>query len=148
MSISTYDAILDLQCILCTQWDATCQGGTKPTIDLVWDKKLVGFDSDSTERIIIEPLKEKIKGFDIFGQAWWHDVPVVIDIRTYTCGITRQNTVVKEVVRIIKNSIRRNATGFIQVLIQGSESRNKDYRNMYRHIIDLTYNTVDTVTFV
>jgi len=149
LTIITYDAICDLKCALCTQWDATCLGGTKPAIDLVWDKKVVGFDGDSTERIIIEPLSEPIKSFDLYGRAYWHDLHVKIDIRSYKAGgTTRQNAIVKEVTRIIQNIIRRDAEGFLQVVLNKSETRNQDYRNMYRHMIDLTYNDVNTHTFV
>ena len=148
LSDFTYDAVLDLQCALCTQWDATCLGGVKPTIDFVWDKKLVGFDSDNTERVIMYPLKGPVKPFDIFGHAWWHDNPIRLDIRSYTGGITRQNIIIKEVIRIIKNIIRRAPQGFIQVVMKDSETRNGDYRNMFRHFVTLQYESVDTVTFV
>ena len=149
MTIITYDAIDDLKTALCTQWDATCVGGTKPTIDFVWDKKVVGFDGDSTERIMIEPLSEPIKPFDLYGTAYWHDLLIKIDIRSYkTGGITRQNQIVKEVSRIIKNIIRRSSAGLLQVSINKSETRNQDYRNMYRHLIDLKYSDVESHTFV
>jgi hypothetical protein len=149
MTIITYDAIDDLKTALCTQWDATCVGGTKPTIDFVWDKKVVGFDGDSTERIMIEPLSEPIKPFDLYGTAYWHDLLIKIDIRSYKSGgITRQNQIVKEVSRIIKNIIRRSSAGLLQVSINKSETRNQDYRNMYRHLIDLKYSDVESHTFV
>lgn len=149
MTIITYDAICDLKSSLCTQWDATCAGGTKPTIDFVWDKKVVGFDGDSTERIMIEPLSEPIKPFDLHGDAYWHDLYIKIDIRSYKSGgITRQNQIVKEVTRIIKNIIRRSPQGFVQVILNKSETRNQDYRNMYRHMIDVTYQDVESHTFV
>ena len=149
MTIITYDAIDDLKTALCAQWDATCAGGTKPTIDFVWDKKVVGFDGDSTERIMIEPLSEPIKPFDLHGDAYWHDLYIKIDIRSYKSGgITRQNQIVKEVSRIIKNIIRRSSAGLLQVSVNKSETRNQDYRNMYRHLIDLKYSDVESHTFV
>ena len=148
MTIITYDAIDDLKCALCTQWDATCAGGTKPAIDIVWDKKIVGFDSD-IERIILEPLAEPIKVFALHGDAYWHELMIKIDIRSYkTGGTIRQNVIVKETTRIIQNIIRRTGTGFLQVIIKKSETRNQDYRNMYRHIIDLVYNDVNSHSFV
>lgn len=149
MTIITYDAICDLKTALCAQWNATCAGGTKPTIDFVWDKKVVGFDGDSTERIMIEPLSEPIRPFDLYGAAYWHDLLIKIDIRSYKSGgITRQNQIVKEVTRIIKNIIRRSSAGLLQVSINKSETRNQDYRNMYRHLIDLKYSDVNSHTFV
>ncbi len=148
MTIITYDAIEDLKCALCTQWDATCLGGKKPEIDIVWDKKLVGFDGE-VERIILEPLAEPIKVFALHGDAYWHELMIKVDIRSYkTGGTTRQNEIVKETTRIIQNIIRRTGTGFLQVIIKKSETRNQDYRNMYRHIIDLLYNDVNNHSFV
>lgn len=145
----SYDSILDLKCALCSQWDATCQGGAKPAIDLIWDKKVVGFDGDVTERVIITPLVEVINPFDLYGKAYWHEVPIKIDIRTYQSGgLNRQNAVVKEVDRIIKNIIRRTSQGFLQVVIVKHETRNQDYRNMFRHMIDLKYQDVQNHNFV
>jgi|GEM_PF-4520605 hypothetical protein len=147
----TYDAILDLQTALSCDWGDACTPcvGTAPTVDLVWDKKVVGFDGDVSERIIITPLNETIDPFDLFGKAHWHELAVKIDVRTYQSGgITRQNIVVKEVSRILKNIIRRNVQGFLQVIITKSETRNQDYRNMFRHLIDLKYQDAQTHTFV
>ena len=149
MTIITYDAINDLRSALCAQWDATCVGGTKPSIDIVWEKKVVGFDGDSTERVIIEPLSEPIKPFALHGDTYWHDLLIKLDIRSYkTGGTTRQNAIVKEVTRIIQNIIRRDSQGFLQIQLKKSETRNQDYRNMYRHIIDLQYQAVKDHTFV
>lgn len=149
MTVITYDAIDDLKCALCTQWNATCIGGTKPKIDIVWDKKVVGFDSDNTERIIISPMPEAIKVFALHGDAYWHDLLIKLDIRSYKSGgTTRQNAIVKEVTRIIQNILRRDGQGFLQVIIAKSETKNQDYRNMYRHMIDLKYNDVNNHTFV
>lgn len=146
MTVITYDAVLDLKTALCTEWSAA---GTKPTIDIVWDKKVVGFDSDNTERIIISASPESIKPFALHGDAHWQEVLITLDIRTYqTGGLTRQNVVVKEVARILKNIIRRNTQGFLQVIIGKSETKNQDYRNMFRHIQEVVYQDVNTHTFV
>lgn len=141
--------MLDLKCALSTCWgDAGC-AGTAPTVDLVWDKKVVGFDSDTTERIIINASPESVQAFALYGTAHWHKVLITLDIRTYqTGGITRQNIVVKEVARILKNMIRRNTQGFLQVIIGKSETKNQDYRNMFRHIQELIYDDVSSHTFV
>ena len=149
MSVITIDAVLDLKCAFDSDWDATCLGGAKPSTDIIWDKKVVGFDSDTTERIIIQPLGEPVKPFALHGDAYWHDLMIKIDIRTYkTGGINRHNEVIKEVDRIIKNIIRRNTQGFLQVIIGKHETRNADYRNMYRHLIDIKYQDVSNHTFV
>jgi len=150
MTIITYDAVDDLKCALCSSW-CTSSGGSKPSITIVWEKKVVGFDGNSSgnqETVIIEPLTEPIKPFALHGDAYWHDLHIKIDIRSYKSGgTTRQNTIVKEVTRIIQNIIRRSGTNFLQVILKKSETRNQDYRNMYRHIIDLEYNDVNNHTF-
>jgi hypothetical protein len=150
MTIITYDAVDDLKSALCSQWNATGIGGCKPVISLVWDKKVAGFGSGNKNgMILIEPLAEKINTFALHGDAYWHDLLIKIDIRSYkTGGSTRQNIIVKEVTRIIQNIIRRNSQGFLQVVLAKSETRNQDYRNMFRHLIDLTYQDVNTHTFV
>jgi len=143
----TYDAILDLKTALTCDWG--CCVGATPTTDLVWDKKVVGFDGDVSERIILTPLGEPVIPFALHGDAYWHDVVIKVDIRTYQSGgITRQNVVVKEVDRIIKNMIRRNTGDLLQIVILKGETRNQDYRNMFRHIIELRYQGVKDHTFV
>jgi hypothetical protein len=149
MTIITYDAILDLQTALCNDWGEAGCAGAKPTVDIVWDKKVVGFDGDITERVIIDPQTESVKPFALHGDTYWHDLLVKVDVRTYQSGgITRQNIVVKEVTRIIQNIIRRNAQGFIQVVIGNNTTKNSDFRNMFRHLIDLRYQDANDHTFV
>jgi len=147
MVVITYDAVIDLKCALCTQWDATCAGGVKPRIREVWCAKLVGFDSDKREEVIISPLTEDIQLFDLFGAAYIHKLLIKLDIRGYTT-IGRHNQVVKEVSRIVQNMVRRTSTGFLTVVIAKSETRNQDYRNMFRHLLDLVYSDVENHTFV
>ena len=147
MTVIVYDAIADLKTALTCTWN-TCTSGTAPTVDFEWDKKVVGFDSDNTERIIIHAAPEDIKVFALYGTAHWHKVLITLDIRTYqTGGLTRQNVVVKEVARILKNMLRRNSQGFLQVVIGKSETKNQDYRNMFRHMQDLIYDDVNSHTF-
>jgi hypothetical protein len=149
MTVITYDAILDLQTALRTCWGEAGCTGAKPTVDIVWDKKVVGFDSDTTERVLIDPQTEAVKVFALHGDAYWHDLLIKIDVRTYQSGGTpRQNIVVKEVTRIIQNIIRRNAQGFLQVVIGNNVTKNGDFRNMFRHVIDLRYQDVNNHTFV
>jgi hypothetical protein len=150
MTIITYDAVDDLKSAICSQWDATCVGGCKPDISLVWDKKVTGLGSGNQKgMIIIEPQGESIRPFALHGDSYWHELLIKIDIRSYkTGGPTRHNQIVKEVTRIIQNIIRRDTQGFLQVAFAKSETRNQDYRNMFRHLIDLKYSDANSHTFV
>jgi len=98
----TYDVVADLEAELKCQWAE----GTTPRIDVIWDAKSVGLAGSKQETILIQPLKESIVAFQLHGDSWKHEIPVKIDIRTYTT-IARQNLVVKETGRILKNILRR-----------------------------------------
>lgn len=142
----TYDALDDLKAKLIAQWNATGAGGTQPTINIIWDKKEVGLDANQ-EEVLLTPVLETVKPFDLYGRAYWHEIPIKIDIRSWTT-IARHEIIVKEVERIIQNIIRRNADGFIDLIYMDSESYNPDYRNMFRHVITLKYRSAVNHTFV
>ncbi len=137
-----YDAVEDIRCVIDTQW----KEAREPRIELVWDIKAVGFGSSRQEVIYITPLTESIKPFDLFGKAYWQELPIKLDVRTYT-NIKRHKEVVKELHRIIKNIIRRSTQGFLQVELKSSEPVNTEIRNMFRQVITLHYISVETFTF-
>jgi len=148
MTIITYDAITDLKDALNNDWNLNkVNSAPKPDIQLIWDVKSTGYGSGTRPRILIQPSVEKIKPFDFFGANYWHDVPIKVDIRSYK-GMEQHNDIVKTVSDIILNIIRRANNGFLQVLITGNESFNHEYRNMYRHVITLKYQDVNSHTFV
>jgi len=142
MTVITYDAVTDIISALTTDWGAA----PTPTVAREWDTRSVGLDPDTGERIIVKALPEMIKPFQLHGDNYWHEVPIKIDIRTYST-IVRHNTVVQEASRIIKNILRRSAQGFVDVIIIGSEEESYKVRNMFRHIITLKYRTNKAFTF-
>jgi len=148
-SLITYDAILNLDCELTTQWNMCgCNpAGTAPLIQLVWEEKAVGIGNVKREYIFIEPINESIKPFQLHGDTWWHEVVIKVDIRSWTT-LARHNTVVKETSRIIKNIIRSSDDNFVDVVIMGSESKSPEYRNIFRHIITLKYRSGESHTFI
>ena len=137
-----YDAVEDLRKEIDTNWREV----REPRIEFVWDIKAVGFGSSRQEVIYITPLVEQIKPFDLFGKAYWQELPIKLDVRTYR-NIKRHSEVVKELHRIIKNIIRRDTQGFLQVVLKSSEPVNTEIRNMFRQIITLHYISVETFTF-
>ena len=137
-----YDAVEDIRNELDTRW----KQAREPKIEEVWDIRAVGFGSSGQEVIYITPLTENIKPFDLFGKAYWQELPITLDVRTYT-NIKRHKEVVKEIHRIIKNIIRRHNQGFIQVILKSSEPMNTEIRNMFRQIITIHYISVESFTF-
>ncbi len=138
----TYDAVDDIKSVIDTNW----KEGQEPRLELVWDIKAVGFGSSRQEVVYITPLTEQIKPFDLFGKAYWQELPIKLDVRTYR-NIKRHKEVVKELHRIIKNIIRRDTQGFLQVVLKSSEPVNTEIRNMFRQVITLHYISVETFTF-
>ena len=137
-----FDAVDDIICAIKSDWKA----GPTLRIEPVWEVKTVGFGSSRQEVIYVTPLTEQIKPFDLFGKAYWQELPIKLDVRTYR-NIKRHTDVVKELHRIIKNIIRRDAEGFLQVVLKSSEPANTEIRNMFRQVITLHYISVETFTF-
>jgi len=141
MSITLYDAMDDLLDLLSTNW--TSNGGEKPEITKVWDKKTTGFGEDFRDQIILDPQKEKISAFSLHADSFLNEVPITIDVRTYS-GEKRHNAMMKEIARILKKNVR-TTTGYMDRRIIGFSSFNREYRNMFRATIDVIYREVDSV---
>jgi len=140
----TYDVVADLETEITGQW---CEG-TTPRVDVIWCAKSVGLAGSKQETILIQPLKESIVSFQLHGDSWKHEIPVKIDIRTYTT-IARQNAVVKETGRILKNILRRASASipFIDAHLRGGESMDEKYRNFFRYVFTIVYRDVTPFTF-
>jgi len=148
MTIITYDAVADIISAINDDWNKTGTGGTSkaPRVREVWNTKVTGYGSGTQEEIIIEPIKENIELFALHGDAHKHEVPMKIDIRSYS-NSERQNVIVKEVSRIIKNIVRRASQGFIDIRILDVDTLTPQYRNMYRDVISIIYRDVEDFTF-
>jgi len=141
----TYDVATDIKTRLTCDWSA----GTVPQIDFMWDEKSTGFVGSKREVILIQALKEQIDVFQLQGGAWKHQLPVKVDVRTYTT-LVRHNTVVKETGRILKNILRRagaSPVAFIQAYLRGYEDLSYDYRNLFRGVFTVVYLDVTAFTF-
>jgi len=138
----TYDAVDDIICAIKSDWTE----GPTLRIEPVWEVKAVGFGSSRQEVLYVTPMTEKIVPFDLFGKAYWQELPIKLDVRTYR-NIKRHKEVIKELHRIIKNIIRRDSQGFLQVVLKSSEPVNTEIRNMFRQIITLHYISVETFVF-
>ncbi len=136
MTILTYDALDDVISLIKSKWSNL----RPPTISKIWDKRTVGFIDDRSDQVIISPLSENIKIFGLGGSSYWHDQMIQVEIRTYQ-DIDRHNSVVKEIVKIIKDNI--TGTTYTDLRILSSQSQNFKYRNMFSYILTLSYRKAD-----
>ena len=141
MAIATYTVIDDVISMLKTKWN-TSSGGTIPRIERIWDEKVIGFGDMEVKKgiILIEPTNESIQYFSLGGANHLHGIDLTLDIRSYQ-NIDRHDQLVKEVVRIIKDQITR--TGSVDLRIVGTEPLSRLYRNMFRHMVKITYRKID-----
>ena len=136
MGIFTYDAVTIIQDLITNKWKDI----RPPRISAIWDKRSVGFMDDRRDELVIYPKNEVINYFGIGGQALWHDQLLELEIRTYR-DIKRHNEVVKKVVDIIKENI--TGTGYADLRVVSSFSKNYLYRNMYSYILTLSIRKAD-----
>ena len=74
---------------------------------------------------------------------FFHDLSVDLDIRSYY-DEERHNIIVKEVIRIIKANVRGSTTfPYTDLRIMSSYSRSETVRNMYNHMISVSYRKTD-----
>jgi len=142
-----YDVVQDLKTRLVCDWD-TCVTAV-PRVDFFWDAKATGFVGSVQNIILIQPLSESINTFALSGAAWIHELPVKIDVRTYT-SITDHRDIVKETGRILKNLLRRAGAipvTFLDAILKGYESDDSDYRNLFRGSFTIVYRDVTPFTF-
>ena len=136
MAIITYDAVDDIISLIKTKWSNL----RPPTISKVWDKRTVGFIDDRSDQVILSPKGEDINYFGLGGSAFWHDQMIEMEIRTYQ-DIDRHNSVVKEIVKIIKDNITGSTYTDLRVI--GSFSKNYQYRNMFSYVVTISYRKSD-----
>lgn len=146
MTILFYDVLDDLKKAVDDQWGNTGDGGPKPRVVGIWEEKITGLP-DNADIILVSPIDEDIKPFQLHGDVWMFEIFISVDIRTYST-LTRHRQIVNEMARILRNILRRDSTGFLDVILTGSKSYNEDYRNIYRHVYKLRYRATRTHTFV
>jgi hypothetical protein len=136
MAITTYDAVDDIISLIKSKWSNL----RPPTISKIWDKRTVGFIDDRSDQVILSPKGEDITYFGLGGSSFWHDQMIEMEIRTYQ-DIDRHNSVVKEIVKIIKDNI--TGTTYTDLRVIGSFSKNFQYRNMFSYVVTISYRKAD-----
>jgi len=129
----TYDALEDCIAMIKDDWAV---GTQLPNVKALWKEKAAGFIDDRRDMVLIYPRKERIDYFGLYGSDFLHTAVLVIDVRSYG-EQEKVDQTVEEILRILKANIRR--TGFVDVLVKGSESQSDNLRNMYKHQITVQY---------
>ena len=136
-TIGIYDAIDDCIDMIKTKWNNT-SGGVVPRVERIWDEKTIGFGDMEISKgiILIEAMDEDVKYFSLYGVDHMHTITLTLDVRSYQT-LDRHAVIMKELARIIKDQIRR--TSFVDLRIVGTVPLSRLYRNMFRHMIRVTY---------
>tara|TARA_R110002020_G_scaffold222074_4_gene430526 strand:+ start:1850 stop:2284 length:435 start_codon:yes stop_codon:yes gene_type:complete len=143
MTTITYSALEDLLTLLHNNWGGSGDAGREPIFQKVWERRSVGFGSDRQEVILLTPRQENIQYFGLHGDNFFHDLTVDLDIRSYH-DEERHEVIVKEIIRIIQANIRGSTTfPYTDLRIMSSHSRSEIMRNMYNHIISVSYRKTD-----
>ena len=136
-TLGIYDTIDDCIEMITSKWN-TNTGGVIPRIERIWDEKTIGFGDQEISKgiILIEAMDEDVKYFSLYGADHMHTIDLTLDVRSYQ-NLDRHNVIMKELARIIKDQIRRD--GFIDLRIVGTIPLSRLYRNMFRHMIRVTF---------
>ena len=136
-TIGIYDAIDDCIDMIKNKWNNT-SGGVVPRVERIWDEKTIGFGDMEISKgiILIEAMDESVKYFSLYGSDHMHTIDLTLDVRSYQ-NIDRHNVIMKELARVIKDQIRR--TSFVDLRIVGTVPLSRLYRNMFRHMIRITF---------
>lgn len=139
LGIAIYDSVDDVISMLQTQWNYDNDDAPKPRFTKVWEEKAVGIIDDLEDTVVVTPGSEKVDYFNLYGENHLHTTVVIIDVRSY--DEDRFRSVVDQVDKIVKDQIRR--ANFVDLRLTQSKSLSQDYRNMFRHIFEVTYRKLD-----
>jgi hypothetical protein len=131
-----YDTATDLKNLIADNWTLS----TKPDITFVWEEKATGFMDDRRDFVLINPTNENPQYFSLYGQDFFHEIYLNIDIHTFQNMDHNQN-IVNEVFSIIKTNIR--GTNYVDLMLINSTHNNDLYRNIYRHNITVRFRKIN-----
>ena len=135
MGIALYDAIDDIISMLETEWNYDGSFVPKPRLTKTWEEKSVGIIDDLQDTVVVMPRSESIRYFNLYGTDHLHTPVIAIDIRSYDEG--RIRSIIDHIDKIIKAQVRRS--NFVDLRLTASRSLSQDYRNMFRHVFEVTY---------
>lgn len=134
MTITTYDSLDEVIALIKEKWSNL----KPPTLTRIWDKRSTGFIDDRADQVLLSPKGEDIEYFGLGGSQYFHNQIIELEIRTYQ-NIDRHNSVVKEIVSIIKDNIVNSDYTYTDLRVIGSFSKNYKMRNMFSYVITLSY---------
>jgi len=140
MGVGSYDAIEDVISFLNTEWNYDNDDVPKPSFVKVYEEKSVGIIDDTQDIVVVTPGAEKIDYFSLYGRDHLHYPTVILDIRGYG-EEEKHRDVVDQIDKIIKAQVRRETSSpqYTDLRITSSRNLSHNYRNMYRHVMELTY---------
>ena len=139
LGIAIYDSVDDVISMLQTQWNYDNDDAPKPRFTKVWEEKGVGIIEYLEDTVVVTPGSEKVDYFNLYGENHLHTTVVIIGVRSY--DEDRFRAIVDQVDKIVKDQIRR--ANFVDLRLTQSKSLSQDYRNMFRHIFEVTYRKLD-----
>lgn len=138
--LNNFKALLD------TNWKS---GNTrKPQIKIQWEAKVSGLGQRGARDVFINLDDESVQIFSLQSRDgngkpswdWLHDIGLSIEVRTGT-SVADALSIVSEITRIIKENVASvliNGEEYVQMLPGTITSRNEEFRNIYRYVMDLS----------
>lgn len=130
--------------LLNTKWKS---GNTrKPRISIVWERKVTGLVQGGARDVLITLDDEAVQIFSLQSRLngekswdWLHDVGLSVEVRTGT-NVKDALSIVSEITRIIKENVTLfiDDNEYVQMLPGTVISRNEEFRNLYRYVMDLS----------
>ena len=141
MGSALYTALNDLKSVIEDKWNTgSVDAGYPPRVVKIWEEKTLGYGNSRGATILLKPEDEDIAYFNLYGTNHLHEVTIELDVRTYL-NIENHEDIINEIQRIVKDQVRRS--DFVDLRLVGSESLSHLYRNMYRHILTVSYRKID-----
>ena len=141
MGVGIYDAIDDIiKFLSIEEWNYDNDDVPKPRFTKVTEEKSVGIIDDTQDVVVVTPGNEKIEYFSLYGDDHLHSPVIILDIRGYG-EEEKHRDVVDQIDKILKKEIRRETSSpqYTDLRITSSRNLSHNYRNMYRHVMEITY---------
>ena len=141
MGTALYDSVDDIINLINDKWNTgSDDAGILPRVVKIWDEKTIGYGNSRQATILVEPKKETIDYFNLYGTDFLHEISIKLDVRTYLDDYVHDK-IINEVLRIIKDNVRRD--NYVDLRVISSEPLSHLYRNMFRHMVEVSYRKIN-----
>lgn len=135
MALGGYTAMSDLRDLIAQ----TSNVSSLPTVELIYDEKVVGLVDDQQENIFIKLDGEGIQYY-LHGDDTFHTIQLSIEVWTRV-SLDRLNDLVSGIFAYIKSNIRfvapSTSNQYCDLMVVGNHPQSDKYRNIYKHTIDV-----------